>query len=137
MTLFGALGLGLGLVCGVVMSEMLGNVDSDRFKSAVRRIRDRADDEPPDPEKVKRDLLSALRGNPTTRQAEIDVDAFGEGLIELKGTVSDERTRDIARELASGVAGADVVVNRILVQGVEQIIFTDVGFRHGGNDFGE
>ena len=119
MTIFGVVGLGLGFVCGIVLSEMLGNVDSDRFKSAVRRIRDGSDEEPPDPEQLERNLLSALRGNPITRQAEIDVQAFGDGLIELKGTVPDERTRDIARDLAQSVAGADVIVNRLLVEGVD------------------
>jgi len=107
------------MVSGIVLSEMLGNVDSDRFKSAVRRIREGNDEEPPDPAQIERDLLSALRGNPTTRQAEIDVHAFGEGLIDISGTVSDERTRDIARELASAVAGSDVIVNRILVEGID------------------
>ncbi len=119
LTVFGVVALGVGLVSGMVLSELLGNVDSDRFKSAVRRIREGNDDEPPDPEQIERDLLSALRGNPTTRQAEIDVHAFGEGLIEMEGIVTDERTRDIALELASSVTGVDDVVNRILVEGAD------------------
>jgi hypothetical protein len=118
-TLFAALGLGLGLVCGMVLSEMLGNVHPERVRSAVRRMREGGDSEVLDPEQVERNLLSALRGNPTTRGSDINVKALGDGLVELTGTVPDERTRTIARDLAVAAAGAEVVVNRLLVEGVD------------------
>lgn len=118
-TLFALLGLGLGLAFGVVLSEKLGNVNRERVRSAVRRMRDRGGDEEMDPDQIERNLLSALRGNPTTRRADINVRALGDGLVELTGTVPDERTRDIARDLAVAAAGAEVVVNRILVEGMD------------------
>ena len=117
----GAFGFGAGLLFGLVFGGLLGDVDQDRVKRAVRRFRP-GDDRLPDDEeedRVEHDLLDALKNNPATRQLDLSVSALGGGLVELTGTAPDETTRELAADLARGVLGADVVVNRILVEGTD------------------
>jgi len=113
------LGFGLGFVGGIVLSEMVGDVDADRVRRVVRGLRGDQPSEPEDPARVERDILSALRGNPTPRRLDITVRALGGRLVALTGTVPDESAREAARNLAAGVHGAEVVVNRILVEGID------------------
>lgn len=117
----GALGLAAGLVFGLVSGELLGNVDSARVRRAVRRWRPGEDDEPVDEDldEIEHDLLTTLKSNPVTRGLSLEVRALGGGLVELIGTVPNESSRELAGELARGVLGADLVVNRILVEGTD------------------
>ena len=119
--LAGALGFAAGLVFGLVSGELLGNVDSDRVRRAVSRWRPGDDDEASDEDldKVEHDLLATLKGNPVTRGLALEVRALGGGLVELIGTVPNESSRELAGELARGVLGADLVVNRVLVEGTD------------------
>jgi osmotically-inducible protein OsmY len=98
---------------------MVGDVDADRVRRVVRGLRGEESAGPDDPARLERDILSALRGNPNTRRLDITVRALGGRLVELTGTVPDETARETARSLAAEVHGADVVVNRILVEGVD------------------
>ncbi len=123
IALVGALGFGAGLLVGLVGGGLLGDVDSDRVRSVVRRFRpdgeiseDGLDEEP---ERTEDDLLAMLESNPATRGLNLEVHALGEGLIEITGVAPDQRTRELAGELARGVVGSAVVVNRVLVEGTD------------------
>ncbi len=122
LALTGAFGFGAGLLFGIVAGELLGDVDQDRVKRAVRRFRspDTDDDESAEGDvRLEYDLLEVLKGNPATRQLDLNVSALGGGLVELTGTAPNETTRELAADLARGVLGTEVVVNRILVDGTD------------------
>ena len=123
IALVGAVGFGAGLLVGLVGGGLLGDVDSDRVRSVVRRFRsdgetseDGLDDEP---ERTEDDLLAMLESNPATRGLNLEVHALGGGLIEITGVAPDQRTRELAGELARGVVRSAVVVNRVLVEGTD------------------
>lgn len=120
MAIAAAAGLGAGLLAGLLLSELLGNVDSDRFRRAVGRLRPGTHEGPePDAAEVERAVDEALRHNPTTGPLAIRVRAVGEGVVELTGTAPDATARSLAGDLARGVDGARVVVNRVLVEGTD------------------
>jgi len=109
-----AAGFGAGLLGGIVLGEWLGAVHPER----VRRIlKGRATPEAVDPSQVEREILRALKNTSATRRLTLSARALDGGVVELTGTAPDERTRRVAGEAAAAVAGADVVVNRILVEG--------------------
>lgn len=120
MALATAAGLGLGVLAGIVGGELLGDLGPDRVKSAVRRLR-RSEREAleADPQDVERAVVTALEEHPKASDLGIDVRALGDGVVELSGTVPDTAGRRIAAKIARGVAGAEVVVNRILVEGAD------------------
>lgn len=111
-----AAGLGLGVIAGMVAGELFGDLDSDRLRGAVRKLR-RTPKSPREESSSALQLAvsAALGENPTTRGLQVQVRALGDGIIELTGTVSDPEARPLAGTVARGVAGVDVVVNRILV----------------------
>jgi hypothetical protein len=113
-----AAGLGLGVLAGLVGGELLGDLGTERVKGAVRRISrsERAVLEL-DPQDVERAVTSALAEHPKASDLAVGVRALGDGVVELSGTVPDNAARRIAAKIARGVAGAQVVVNRILVEG--------------------
>lgn len=108
-----ALGVGAGLLAGLVLGEWLGDVHPERL---WRLFGGRPAPEPMDPEQVERAVLLALRNTSATRRLAVSVRVLEGGVVELWGTAPDERTRQAAGEAAAAVAGADVVVNRILVE---------------------
>ncbi len=59
----------------------------------------------------------ALRLDDLTRELIVGVHCPGAGLVELTGIAPDAVTRQAAGDVARGVAGAEIVVNRILVNG--------------------
>lgn len=109
-----ALGLGAGLLAGIVLGEWLGDVHPERVRRLFRR---RPAPEPLDPGQVERAVLRALRNTAATRRIAVSARVLEGGVVELMGVAPDERTRQAAGEAAAAVAGADVVVNRILVEG--------------------
>jgi len=109
-----ALGFGSGILAGLVLGEWLGDVHPDRFR---RIFGARAEVEPTDPEQVQREVVRALKSNSATRRLGLSARAIDGGIIELTGIAPDERTRQVAGDAASRIAGADIIVNRILVQG--------------------
>lgn len=109
-----ALGIGAGLLAGIVVGEWLGNVNPDRVR---RLLGGHRAPEPMDPDRVERAVLRALRNTSATRRLAVSARVLEGGVVELMGVAPDERTRQAAGEAASSVAGADVVVNRILVEG--------------------
>lgn len=114
-----AAGLGAGLLAGLVLSELLGNVSADRVRRAVQRLRSPEAEDEEDRAALERAVEEMLGRNPTTRQLNVGVRALGHGIVELTGTAPDTLARRLAGDVARGVPGADVVVNRILVEGVE------------------
>jgi osmotically-inducible protein OsmY len=62
-------------------------------------------------------VLRAFKTTSATRRLGLSARALDGGILELTGIVPDERTRQVAGETAERVAGAEIVVNRILVQG--------------------
>ncbi len=123
IALVGAVGFGAGLLVGLVGGGLLGDVDSDRVRSVVRRFRSDGesseDDLDDEPEGTENDLLAMLESNPATRGLNLEVHSLGGGLIEITGIAPDQRTRELAGELARGVIRSAVVVNRVLVEGTD------------------
>lgn len=114
-----ALGFCAGVLFGVAAGEALGIVNSDRVRRAIGRPPPGEGDGDRDPALTERNVLSALRGNARTRALDVSVRALGDGLVELVGTAQDEQARTLAERVARSVPGADVVVNRILVEDVD------------------
>ncbi len=74
LALTGAFGFGAGLLFGLVVGELLGDVDRDRVKRTVRRFRDIDDEESADgDERLEYALLDALNGNSAQRSSFISV----------------------------------------------------------------
>lgn len=121
LALLGAVGFGAGLLFGLVAGGLLGDVDSDRVRRAVRRLRPAEGEDEVDEglDRLEHELLDVLKHNPATRRLNLTVRALGGGLIELAGTAPDELTRELAADLARGVMGADVIVNHVLVEGTD------------------
>lgn len=117
IALIAAAGFGIGLVAGAVVGEMLGDMRGDRLRGIVSRLGRRPAAPPPDPATIQRAVRAALRGHPRTRGLDLRVHSVGAGLVELSGNAPDAVARRVAGELARAVPGAEVVVNRILVDG--------------------
>lgn len=116
IALSAAAGFASGLALGIIAGEMLGNLHADRVKGAVRRLR-RKPEGTVAPQRVLDDVQRALQEHEATCDLEIMVHCPGQGLVELTGIAPDAVARQIAGDLARAVPGADVVVNRILVNG--------------------
>lgn len=115
VTLSAVAGLAAGLAAGLIVGEMLGAVGTTRLRGTFDRLRPRRERHQPDD--VRRAVIRALRGDPRTHSLRIDVHAVDAGLLELTGTAPDVVTRQAAGSVARAVDGAEVIVNRILVEG--------------------
>lgn len=112
-----AAGLGAGLMAGLVAAELLGNVHPERVRRVVRRLGDRSPPAPlDDPAALEAAVHAALREHHATRDLDLRARALGDGLVELTGRAPDPTTHRLAGQAARGVAGARVVVNRVLVE---------------------
>lgn len=118
VTLAAALGLGFGLLAGMVSGSFLGNAP-DRLRHAVRRLRTPAPAVPADGPDLERAIRDAVREAAGARGVVAQIHALGDGLVELTGSAPDPVSRRVAGEAARTVPGADIVVNRILVEGSE------------------
>lgn len=119
MAISTVLGLGAGLFAGLVAGELLGNLNPERVRRVVGRLGRRSSDPHMDPHALERAVADALRASPSTHQVAAQVHALGDGLVELTGTAPDTASRRAAGDTARGVPGAEVVVNRILIEGEE------------------
>lgn len=121
IALSAALGLGIGVLGGMIVRELL-TVSTEPMKSAVRRLRHEVDiEDDHDPAVVERSVEQALENDPGTQGLDVRVEALGDGIVELTGTVPDALSRQLARDVARGVPGAEVVVNRVLVEGSDSV----------------
>lgn len=117
IALSAAAGFGIGLLFGGVIGEMLGDVHGERLRGIVRRFGPTPPAAPPDPATIVRGVRARLRAHPKTRRLDLRVYSVGAGLVELSGRAPDATARRIAGDLARSVPGAEVVVNRIEVEG--------------------
>jgi osmotically-inducible protein OsmY len=112
----------VGLLAGIVAGEFLGDINAERFKRGLRRMSGvdaLAQAKAMDPTQLQRSVVSALKRNSGTRMLSVAAHALGNGILELTGTAPDERSRELASEIARAVRGVITVVNRVLVQGVD------------------
>lgn len=112
-------GLAAGLAAGVVIGEMLGDMSPERLKGALGNVRPGRRRVPEDPGDLRRAVGSALDDHPDLGDLPLDVTAHEDGIVELTGVAPDDLTRELAGEVARDIAGTTVVVNRILVEGVD------------------
>ncbi len=117
IALSAALGFGIGAIGGMLLRGFLGDLNTEPVKNAVRGIRGSGAVELEDPENVESAVSNALDQDTDTHPLPVKVEALGDGIIELTGTAPDPLSRQIAADVARGVRGADIVVNRILVEG--------------------
>ena len=115
IALSAALGLGIGVIGGMLVRQFLSDLATEPVKNAVRGLRRAQRAEPPDGEELERAIETALDEDPDTHSLNVKVEALGDGIVELTGTTPDALSREIAADIARGVPGADIVVNRILV----------------------
>ena len=85
----------------------------------MSRLRRPDPDVEDDPEDLTARALDAIAADPALADLELGIRGLGHGLLELTGTVADPADRDRATEVVQQVPGADVVVNRILVAGID------------------
>lgn len=112
-----AAGLGLGVLAGIIVGELLGDVHSERVRGAVRRLRGTPRARSGAGERtLERAVRDALDENPSTRELRVSVHALGDGIVELTGTVPDADARPLANRVAQGVTGVHIVVNRLLIE---------------------
>ncbi len=115
-----ALGIGIGVVAGLILWEWLGDVGTEPVRRVVRRVRSQESDKPQeDLEGLEQAIKEAFGESPHLREFDLDAEALGDGIVDVTGVVPDEPLRELAGEIANQVPGADVVVNRVLVEGQE------------------
>jgi osmotically-inducible protein OsmY len=122
IALSAALGLGIGVLGGMIVREFFTGVSTEPVKRAVRRLRtaeEMEDDQ--DPAILERSIGQALDEDPGTQELDVRVEALGDGIVELTGIVPDALSRQLAGDVARGVPGAGVVVNRVLVEGSDGV----------------
>lgn len=116
---WGAMGLGLGLLAGFVLAEAVGAVDRGRLARAVRRIGSAPASTPLSSARAVHAAALALAQTPGLD--ELEARALGPGRVELCGWVPDRRRRALAERTVAALEGIDGVVNRILVQAEDPI----------------
>ena len=117
ITISAVAGLGVGLVAGMAFGQYFSEVDPGRVTGAVKRLKRRPGEPEVPVEEIERAVNGALAENPQTRHLDVRARALGDGIVEITGTVPDADARTHAATVARGVAGACVVVNRVLVEG--------------------
>ena len=122
IALVGAIAFGAGLLLGLISGGLIGEVDPNRLRRAVRgRMQpDEGEDQfKAEPHQIEHNLIDTLENNPATRGLNLEVRALGGGLVEITGVAPDQTTREVAGDLARSVLGSAVVVNRVLVEGTD------------------
>ncbi|HET8648910.1 MAG TPA: BON domain-containing protein [Gemmatimonadales bacterium] len=114
--LWGALGAGVGLVAGTVLSEWLGDVNRGRLRRAARRLQERPA-RSISPAAGARAAEAALADDARLAPLGIQVRALRADAVELRGWVPDRASRALAARVVRAVPGIENVVNSILVRG--------------------
>jgi len=115
LLVWGALGLGFGVLAGFALAEAVGMVDRKRVGRALDRLTAEPLTEPLSSTQAARRVVVALARFPGLAGTELEIRGLAPGRVELRGWVADRRTRALAERTASEVAGITSVVNRILV----------------------
>ncbi len=118
IALSAALGFGLGLVGGLLLREFVG-LDTEPVKKAVRRLSGPYGEPKEDHSAVEDAVIQAWEDDPDLRPLALAVEALGDGIVEITGTATSPMTRQLASDVARSVQGADVVLNRIHIEGTE------------------
>lgn len=114
-------GLSLGVVAGLVIGEWLGDVNQERVRRGLERLRRNPSTAPPieNPTLLEQVVTQALRTAPDVYSTSVTVEPIGPGTVELIGWTDDERQREHMATVAREVPGVTAVVNRVLVHGVD------------------
>jgi len=110
-------GFATGVLTGMIAGSMAVRAHGSKVKRAIGRLRGDPGDAPVDPQQVQHEVQDALHEHEATSKLGITVHSPGSGLVELTGLSPDAVTRQVAGDIARSIPGADVVVNRILVNG--------------------
>ncbi len=110
-------GLGVGMVGGMILGELFGDMSPRRLSRAVRDLRRERETSRKRAATVEHVVRDALRAAPDTAGLAVTVRAVGNGIVELTGTVPSDEQRERAAGIARAAASAEVVVNRLLVEG--------------------
>ena len=116
LVVWGAMGLGLGLLTGFVLAEVVGKVDKKRLGRVMARLGVGPAPAPLSPGKAARAAALALAKTPELADLELETRALGPGRVELLGWVPNRQRRALAQRTVSALDGITGVVNRILVE---------------------
>ncbi len=120
VVLWGALGLGTGLVAGFLLSEWVGGVNPDRVRGVARRLRQGA------PARLTssasaRAVEIALGAEPRLADIGIETLPVARGVVELRGWVPTRAVRAVAGRTALAVPGIESIINSLLVRGEDDL----------------
>ena len=116
LMLWGTMGLGVGLLAGFALAEVVGAVDRERVSRAVARIGADPTPAPLPPARAARAAALALAEDLGLADLTIETRALGPGRVELLGWVPDRRRRALAERTVASLVGITGVVNRLLVE---------------------
>lgn len=116
IALSAALGFGLGVVGGMLLREFVG-LDTEPVKKAVRRLSGPHAEPKDDLGAIEDAVIEAWENDPDLRPLALSVEALGDGIVEITGIASSQMARQLASDVARSVQGADVVLNRIHIEG--------------------
>lgn len=117
ISLSAAVGFGVGLVGGLLLRELVGGVNAAPVKKAVRRLSGEQRASKQHLAATEDAVIRAWEDDPDLRSLPLAVEALGDGIVEITGTASSPMTRQLASDVARSVQGADVVLNRIHIEG--------------------
>ncbi len=112
-----AVGFGVGLLGGLLLREFVSGVNAEPVKKAVRRFSGEHRASKQDLAATEDAVIRAWEDDPDLRSLPLAVEALGDGIVEITGTASSPMTRQLASDIARSVQGADVVLNRIHIEG--------------------
>ena len=92
-------------------------MSAEPVKKAVRRLSGQHETPEEDLSSVEDAVIQALEDDPDLRPLALAVEALGDGIVEITGTASSQMTRQLAGDVARSGQGADVVLNRIHIEG--------------------
>lgn len=116
LMLWGAMGLGVGLLAGFALAEAVGAVDRQRVSRAVARLDADPAPAPLLPARAARAAAMALAEELGLADLRIETRALGPGRVELLGWVPDRRRRALAERTVAALSGITGVANRLLVE---------------------
>jgi hypothetical protein len=117
IALSAAFGFGLGIIGGMFLRDFVGGVNTEAVKKAVRRLNEPLPETKQDLGAIEDAVVEAWEDDPDLRSMPLAVEALGDGIVEITGTASTAMTRQLAGDVARSVPGADVVLNRIHIEG--------------------
>jgi len=121
IALSAALGFGLGIVGGMLLRGFVGGANAEPMQNAVRRLKQPHGETKQELGAIEDAVIEAWEDDTDLRSMPLTVEALGDGIIEITGTASTSMTRQLAGDVARSVPGADVVLNRIHIEGASTV----------------